>query len=141
MTRTRTRPRAINTDDNKVATTEMKAKAREFFVANAQKNAANRKAEAARKKLLTLMTDAEIKEFSFTTKHEDKTVTLDVGVATSETMVVDVEKLRSLVSEKQFMEIVSATHKSVTDHVGAVIATRCSTTKKGNTNVSVKAAK
>lgn len=142
-TRRRTRPRTLNpgADAASKVTTDMKAKAREFFTNNADKNVHDRKAKAARKELLKMMQDAGVDKFSFSTKHGQKNVSLDVEVDTPESMVVDVKKLKELVTDEQFMQIVGASQKAVTDTVGTVIATQCSSPVQGTTNVNVKASK
>jgi hypothetical protein len=54
---------------------------------------------------------------------------------------VDVTKLQKLVTEKQFLAIVEASQKAVTDIVGTATLAQCLVPTIGTENVSVKVAK
>jgi hypothetical protein len=142
MTTTRTRKRPISVDGGAPkATAAMKAAARAYFAHSKAKNREEAAGNKERKKLLTMMEDAKVTDFSMQTTVDGKHVSLDVSVGAPVRNVIDVERLKDLVDEKTFMKIIGASVAAVTDHAGKVIATQCSVATEGTRNVTVKAAK
>lgn len=140
--RTRTRTRRIETGHADTGPTHsMKENARTFYTENTKANAHKRAADKARKALLVEMVDAKQEPFSFTTTIDGKRQTLDVSVDQRPSLEVDVAKLKTLVDEKTFMKIVSASKNAIVDEVGTVISDQCTKTVPGSTNANVKVAK
>lgn len=138
-TRIRTHLRQIETSQSETGpTSSMKENARTFFTENQLSNKHRRAADKARKALLVEMADAKQESFNFTTTIDGKKQTLDVEIAAGTAVQVDVVKLRTLVDEKTFMAIVSASKTAIVDAVGTVIADQCTKTVPGNKNANVK---
>tara|TARA_R110000803_G_scaffold57589_7_gene115543 strand:+ start:555 stop:959 length:405 start_codon:yes stop_codon:yes gene_type:complete len=123
------------------ATEEMTALAKSFFKLNREMNALKRDADKARKQLFTQMKDAGLDTFRTAAMVDNKKVILESVVNTPTKIEVDVEKLFEIVGSADFIEIVSATQKSVTDVAGKATLDRCSVEVDGTENVAVKAAK
>ena len=141
-TRTRTRPRRVETGQaDGGPTASMKENARTFFTENQLSNKHKRAADKARKALLVEMADTKQEPFEFTTTIDGKKQTLRCEIAAGTAVQVDVHKLRTLVDEKTFMAIVSASKTAIVDAVGTVIADQCTKTVPGNKNANVKVAK
>ena len=123
-------------------TKEMKALAREFYLANNAMNKLKKQAETARALLYTQMKDAAVSKFYFTTtiKNEEEVIkhTLDIVISASEVNTVDVAKLKELIPGDKFMEVISATQAAVKDKVGEPVLKQCLIKSMGTENVSVK---
>lgn len=127
-------------------TAEMEALAREAYIANTAKNAATREETAARKKLLAAMTETGIKSFSCQVRFpyglptKTKVVGLDVSREAKSVLVVDCVKLRALVGDDLFMQIVSASKVDIEKHTSSVVVTQVvsySTSPEESVKVSV----
>lgn len=148
---TRKRKRVIEPDDATVAqkqeqgpsydVEEVTGLMKTVYTENAKQNEHKRKHDSARKSLLGKLQEAEEVKVVAEVEVSRKKVTLVAQVATGTSQVVDVAKLKKLVSEEQFMRIVSATQKAIKEEVGESVMNKCLKTVKGSTNVSVKAAK
>lgn len=105
---------ALVSDNSSALEAELLQLTEEFYTANKEANAAKAKADKAKKALDRLMSQNEI----------DRVDTEVDGVAVEALYeggtenVVDIQALRKLVGEQTFLEIVSASQKSVSDHLG-----------------------
>jgi len=115
-------------DDLPVEITQL---ARAYHLENTEKNSWSSKANKTRKTLHGAMLDAKRKEAVVTTEIEGKSVTFDVKVAIPDVTHIDLAKLKELVGEEKFMEIVSATKKAIETHAGAAVFNQVSKVKKG----------
>ncbi|MCA1807452.1 MAG: hypothetical protein LC687_06370 [Actinobacteria bacterium] len=140
--RTRTRNRRIETEQQDAGpTASMKEAARTYFAENTVSNTHKRAADKARKQLLVEMADAKQEPFTFTTTIDGKRHTLDVAVDQGAVLEVDVAKLKTLVDDKTFMAIISATKGAIVKQAGTVIADQCTKSVPGPTNAFVKVSK
>jgi len=121
---------------------EVQQLAREAFLENRKMNAAKAVYEKDRKALFLLMKEEKISSFSIDGQNEkNEKVLLDVLIDTPTGQAVDIEKLFKLVSKEQFLKIVTATQKAVTDIVGGSILKQVLVDTKGTENVSIAARK
>ena len=138
---TTTRRRRGNQTQGAAVPEELKELAAEVFAANSKMNTLKREHDKKRKELLAKMQQMGVKSFEADATVGRSTTTITAEIATPSRESIDVHKLRDLVDEDQFLDIVSATKKSVTDEVGGHVATQCAVAKPGTTNVNVKAKK
>jgi hypothetical protein len=113
------------------------------FCENKKMNAAKSAHDAARKTLLAMMEEQGIDgPISINATDVDgKPIMLVAVVETPSKDMISVTKLRELVKDDAtFYKIVSATKKSVEEHVGTIVAVQATILTKGTTNVTVKPA-
>jgi len=139
--RKRTRNLALEPVDVSDKLLPLKAIAGMAFTYNKTANAAKSSYEKLRKELFAGMKKIGITSFDHKIFEEGKEINLTAEISTPEGQVIDVEKLQSLVTKKQFIQIVTATQKSVTDVVGTAILNQVLVSSAGTENVSVKATK
>lgn len=136
---TPTRRRALVTaETKKKPSTALVALAAQVLAANTAMNDATTTHRKLRAKLLGEMRDAGFTHFDATTLIDGKQVSFDAVIAAPERAVIDVAKLRKLVSEDVFMQCVSASKQAVEQHAGGAVATQCSVLGRGEENVTVK---
>jgi hypothetical protein len=112
------------------------------FVENKLQNEHKRKYDKSRKELLGQMKDSGKSTHRAEYRDEDgKSIMLVAEISTPTGQAVDVTKLQKLVTEKQFLAIVEASQKAVTDIVGTATLAQCLVPTIGTENVSVKVAK
>ena len=140
MSNVRKRKRSVKAVTG-TTTSDLDALAVRFYTENKKKNAADRAATKARKELLTAMQEKGLKTKDLECMVDGKEVKLTAKVATGTKTVIDIKKLKGLVDERTFMAIISASQTSVEKFGGKHIATQCSTTVAGSTNVSVNPTK
>jgi len=142
-TRTRTKNRNLDGLDELLRRQRvMNELAVTTFVQNQLQNAHKRSYDKARKELLGQMKDADIPTFRTEYRGDDgKTIMLVAEVSTPTGQAVDVAKLQKLVTKDQFLAIVEASQKAVTDIVGTATLAQCLIPTTGTENVSVKVAK
>ena len=137
-----TRTRRTNTDttaNSGAVPQALQDLAADVFATNKKMNALKREHDTKRKELLQQMETLGVKSFDASATIGRSTTDITAKISTRNVETIDVEKLRELVSEEQFLAIVSATKKSVMDEVGGNVATQCTVAEVGSTNVSVKA--
>jgi sorbitol-specific phosphotransferase system component IIBC len=105
---------------------------------NKQMNEHKKLHDTARKSLYKEMKDAKLAEVEV---GQDDGTTLIAMILAPERTTIDVAKLKKLVTDEQFMQIVSATQASINKVVGSSVLNQCSTTSKGTENVVVKVKK
>ena len=116
--------------------------ATELFTLNWTQNKAKRNYDKTRTLLYQKMKEAGIQSFELKGVGEDgKLVDCDALIGAAVGTVVSISKLRKLVSDEQFLKIVSASNKAVTDIVGTAILNQCLVPTVGDENVSVRARK
>ena len=122
---------------------ETKELAREYHKANREANAAETKAKKLRAQLFASMQEGKVTKFDCEVGTEDGgCTTITAEITTPQREIIDVKKLRKKVTDDaEFLKIVSATKKSVTDNVGGHVAAQCAITTPVTTNVSVKVKK
>ena len=120
---------------------EIRKLARETFINNKEMNAAKRKSDATRKQLYKEMKDHGLESFDFETTIDGEKFRLTSEIGSRNITVIDVNALRSIVDDDTFMKICSASQKSVVEHAGTEVLTRCSTSKRGSENVTVSPTK
>ena len=138
-TRTRTKPTQVF--KQKGPTDEMMALASEFFDLNSKANDAKRKADKAREALFRLMKGDDIKMFTHVHQTEVGPLTLKSEIKSTTRNVIDVDALASLVTPSDFIKMVSATQKSVTENAGSDVLARCLKEQTGEENVSISTVK
>ena len=116
---------------------EVKQLVKDTYKAKAQKNEATRAEAKARKALFKEMKDQGLSKFSTVAVVDGKRITLEAEITQPERIAVDISILKGLVSEEEFLAIVSATQTSVVKHAGEATLRRCSESTKGTENVSV----
>ena len=114
---------------------------RATYKANVAKNAAGREEEKARKALYARMKEVKLTACQTVAVVDGKRINLTAEISTPERVAVDVNLLRRLVTEEQFLKIVSASQTSVKEEVGDAVLRQCSVTTTGTENVSVKPTK
>lgn len=108
--------------------------ARTYFERNKDMNEAKNESTKARKKGYKLMKDYGIARFE--TKFGN--VPVEIFTDTPSRKYVDVYKLRKLVSEEKFMEIISASIKDVEEIAGKDIMAQCEAEESCPENLYVK---
>lgn len=112
------------------------------YHANKEMNASKKAHDGARADLLRTMKEQNLSTLSGSTELEDGTkIALAASVGTSVVVGVDVTKLKSLVSEENFLKIISATKGAVVEHAGNAVFINCETSNPGSENVTVKGVK
>ncbi len=114
--------------------------AQEVYLMNSKYNELKRAHDALRQKLYVEMKDKKIKPFSFTHLINEKMIAFDVAVEIPIVDMIDIKKLKKLVDEKIFLQIVKATKKDVVAYVGAEIMKRTVYQVEGTENVVVRGA-
>lgn len=130
--------RKVDTGDKSIVS-KMQDLIRTVYTANKAYLAEKRVHDKARKELYESMLDQGIESFEM--ESDDDNIHLIASLESSRRDSVDVYKLKELVSEEQFMQIISATQTSVTKVVGSAILNQCVIAGKTSQNVKVKVAK
>ena len=144
-TRTRTKNRNLelpNAGVEAVRQGQLNELAVRFYLLNKASNATKLEAEKTRKKLYLLMKEHKLTHLDLSYVNEEKvTMPLEAKIVTPTGQAVDVAKLQKLVTKDQFLSIVEASQKAVTDIVGTATLAQCLVPTTGTENVSVKVAK
>lgn len=111
---------------------------REVYTENKEMNAHKRKHDSARKELFKKMKENKAKYYKITTDLEGATKSLEADISAGDKSYIDISRLKKLVTEAQFMEIVSATQAAVKDVAGEAILAECLIVEKGAGTESVK---
>lgn len=110
----------------------------EFYKENSASNAAARKAEKAREQLLAAMTKEGLTVHTCeATNSAGQSLPLVANIKASEREVMDIQKLKTLVTGDVFDKCISASKKAVEEHAGTAVATAAAVVRKGEPNVSV----
>lgn len=118
----------------------LKKLAKEYYFANLEKNKYLSKAEQARKELYSKMKESNLDNFEFKVKKDSNSIkehNLHVYIEQTQSNKVDILLLKDLVSEKVFMQIVSATQTAVKDYTCECTLQKCLIKKLGDENVHV----
>lgn len=107
------------------ATPKMVETAQAFYAANKSKNKASAAEGKAKKALHKDMIAGNVREFQFDAAFEGSTTPMKAVIDEDTVEVMDVAKLRQLVSDEDFMKIVSATKTAVTEIAGEHIVMQC----------------
>lgn len=131
--------RTTTTDE---AVGEIKEIAKEYYTAKVAKNAASRVEMKARKDLYTAMKKVGIRVLPFIAMVGGKRVNLEAKVSAPKRVTVDVDELNKLVEKgvitrSAFLQMISATQKSVRDIEGEAILRQVARDSDGTENVSV----
>lgn len=132
-----TRARALETGNTAVrerrrsdgvspATPEMLALAEETFEANARKNKASREEANAKKKLHKAMLQSNVRHFNFDGEFEGAVTPAEAVIAEDTVEVLDVHKLKALLDEETFMQVISATKTAVEKFAGEDVVMQAS---------------
>lgn len=124
----------------------IQTRAAKTYALNALKNKATNEYNAERKTLLqelmALREKGQSTDFVFPVKVDNNPVTLVVGLEETERTTVDLKLLRSLVTDEEFMKIISATVASIKSVKGQTMVDRVTKTEKtGNFNAQVSTLK
>ena len=114
------------------------------FVKNKQMNAAKREHDKARKELNDMMLAHEIKTVDDVTVKDDETnkmVNLSATIESRTTNAVDVQKLRELVTDDEFMQIVTANQAAVKKVVSTNVLNEVLVPQESEPYVKVKQVK
>lgn len=123
------------------ATKQMRELAEECYRANLSVNAYRREADKARETLYVQMREKGVNEFTTTITTDSGPLSLNSEITAPNTTVIDIKKLKKLVSPEVFLQVISATVGKVDEFAGKDITRRCSILGKGKENVSIKAVK
>ncbi|WEV89377.1 hypothetical protein H10PHJ05_76 [Aeromonas phage HJ05] len=120
----------------------IQTQAAKAYALNALKNKATNEYNAERKtllqELLALREKGQPTDFVFPVKVDNNPVTLVVGLEEGTKTSIDLKLLRSLVTDEEFMKIISATVASIKAVKGQTMVDRVTTTTKtGNFNAQV----
>lgn len=114
----------------------------EFYRENDAANSAARKAEKAREQLLAAMTAQGLTVHTCEAVNSaGQSLPLVANIKASEREVMDIQKLKALVTGEVFEKCISASKKAVEEHAGTAVATAAAIVRKGEPNVSVKVRK
>lgn len=118
-------PRARLRPATNGVTAKMLEDAQAFYEANKSKNKASSAETKAKNTLHKDMIRGSVSEFEFDATFEGSTTPMKAVIDEDTVEVMDVAKLRQLVSEEDFMKIVSATKTAVKDIAGEHIVMQC----------------
>ena len=104
----------------------MLALAEDTFEANARKNKASRDESNSKKKLHKAMLQSNVRRFEFDGEFEGSVTPAEAIITEDTVEVLDVEKLRALVDEETFMQVISATKTAVEKFCGEDIVMQAS---------------
>lgn len=136
--------RKRNLDVKKVDTAKLGLEklAVETYDHNVQANFHKRTSDKARKELYKGMKDNAVVAFDCKFKDtDDREILLHAMISAPTGNTVDVQKLRKLVTEEQFVKMASVTQAAIEEVVGTAILNQCLVPLVGTENVTVKAAK
>ena len=136
--------RKRNLDVKKVDTAKLGLEklAVEHYDNNIQANFHKRTSDKARKELYKGMKEHAVVGFDCRFKDADgREVLLTALISAPTGNTVDVQKLRKLVTEEQFIKMASVTQAAIEEVVGTAILNQCLVPSVGTENVTVKAAK
>jgi hypothetical protein len=119
---------------------EMLDLAEAVYRAGRDEAAARSAKERGEKKLFGLMEEAKLEGFPVAIEGE-RPVIVDAVIEARESVTIDVAKLKKLVDLGTFLQIVTASQRSVTHQVGAVVAAKCLVPKVGERKLYVRARK
>lgn len=108
-------------------TPKMLEDAKAYYTANKTKNAASAAENKAKKALHKDMIKGNVSEFEFTGEYNGSSTPMKAVISEDVVEVMDVEKLKALVSDEDFMKIISATKTAVTEIAGEHIVMQCAT--------------
>ena len=113
------------------------------YVANKAANTQTNLYKKARAELLGKMKDLSISRHKFMALVGEGKVVLEATISTPDTVSIDVKKLKTLVTEAQFFEIVSASKGAIEEAAGQAVYNQCANTivAGGTENVSIGVAK
>lgn len=135
---TKTRRRAVDLEGSNPEE-ELKRLATIAFEANREMNDAKNRGDKARKELYSKMKSLGIKSVDAVANATDGTpVSIVAKLAVLTRNVIDVEKLKKLVSNKLFMEMASVTQAAVAKFAGTSILNQIVEPKDGEEYVSIK---
>lgn len=125
----------------KAPSAELVSLAAQVMQANTEMNASKKRYDDLRKKLLVGMKEGGFRDFHSTALVNGKTISFEAKIAATTRDVIDVGKLRKLVTDDVFMQCVSASKSAVEAAAGNAVATQCANPTTGEENVSVKPVK
>lgn len=139
MLPTRKRLRALEANEENQVPAKLRILAQSAYLENKKANAAKAAYERDRKDLFGQMELARVGGFTFTGHDElGSKLILEATISAATGQAVDVQKLRKLVNDEQFMAIVSATQGAIKAVVGEAVLTQCLVPVTGERNVHVK---
>lgn len=140
MPKARTRRRNVDVKSDEVPS-NIKELVSTVYSENQKSNAHKRKHDKARKDLYSDMKEAKLKTVNFPAVIDGKTKNLEAKITVPDEMLIDMKKLRDLVTEEQWLDMISTTKGAIENIAGTAVANQVITHKpnpdKENVKVSV----